>query len=124
MDVENAAVTRSVLPRSRTVYLVLSRPSQLAGCRVVGRRGKARGVRRAGPLSSRHQSISDGRRRLPHVVDVSVARRRLRAGQATSAARVAQSQLHGTAARLRVVAQPPLRRPLFDQRTRRRHCRQ
>jgi len=60
-------------------------------------------VRCAGPLSGRRQSVSDRRRRIPHVVHVSVAQRRLRAGQAMSATRVAQSQLHGTAARLRGV---------------------
>ena len=69
-----------------------------------GRWGKANRVRCVGPLSGWHQSISNGRRRLPDVVDVSVARRRLRAGQALSTSRFTKSQLHGAASRLRVVA--------------------
>lgn len=88
------------------------------------RRGKASPVRRVGALPRRHQQIGHGRRRVPHVVDVSVARRRLRAGQELSATRIAQSQLHGTAARLRDVAVSPDRRRLqFNEQRRQRPAR-
>ena len=61
-------------------------------------------MRSAGTLSSRHQSVGDGHRRVPDARSRPVPQRRLRPRQALQAGRLPELQLHGTADGLRAVA--------------------